>query len=277
MWAHLRRCIGVVAARHGRQPRRAQATVMCVVVVAAVMGVSSVAGADTVINGCTIVSNPTPTNFTDCPTATLTGANLTGADLSFADLAGAQLNLATLTGANLTDADLSFADLTDAQLLGANLTDAFLGQAQLAVANLTGANLTGADFTLATWGNTTCPDGSNSDNDGFTCVGVPGALLPGAPTIGTASNVSSGVTLVTWSPPSSDGGSPITAYVVQSLYRVGNSWAFGPSAISGPYQMQHRVPGLTGGTQYWFRVTAHNAVGAGPHSKVTQPGLTASP
>ena len=31
------------------------------------------ASADTVVNGCTIVANPTPTNFTNCPGADLQG------------------------------------------------------------------------------------------------------------------------------------------------------------------------------------------------------------
>ncbi len=45
----------------------------------------------------------------------------------------------------------------------------------LAGANLTGAFLTGADLTFAhldgaIWSNTTCPDGTNSDDDGGTCA-----------------------------------------------------------------------------------------------------------
>ena len=67
---------------------------------------------------------------------------------------------ANLTGLNLTGADLPDARLTDANLTGANLTGA----------NLTGATLTGATLTGATWSNTTCPDGTNSNNDGDTCV-----------------------------------------------------------------------------------------------------------
>jgi hypothetical protein len=42
---------------------------------------------------------------------------------------------------------------------------------------LTGADLTGADLRgatgleSATWVNTICPDGTNSDNNGATCLG----------------------------------------------------------------------------------------------------------
>jgi len=119
------------------------------------------ASADTVIDGCDIVSNPTPTNFTNCPGADFSGdsalgqveqvqgANLSGLDLSFANLAGAVFagcsaaavcGAATLSGANLTDANVSSTewaacdqgvsnlcvdvDFQDGVLTGANLTDA---------------------------------------------------------------------------------------------------------------------------------------------------------
>jgi uncharacterized protein YjbI with pentapeptide repeats len=38
-------------------------------------------------------------------------------------------------------------------------------------ADLTGANLAGANIQKITWSNTTCPDGTNSNADGGTCVG----------------------------------------------------------------------------------------------------------
>jgi uncharacterized protein YjbI with pentapeptide repeats len=77
--------------------------------------------------------------------------------------------------ANLSSADLSATDLSGQDLLDTNLSDADLSTANLSNADLTGANLDGADtsgttFTGATWSNTTCPDGTNSNNDGDTCV-----------------------------------------------------------------------------------------------------------
>ena len=77
--------------------------------------------------------------------------------------------------ANLSSAGLSAADLVGQDLLDANLSSAVLTSADLANANLTGANLddantSGATFTGATWSNTTCPDGTNSNNDGGTCI-----------------------------------------------------------------------------------------------------------
>jgi len=59
---------------------------------------------------------------------------------------------------------------------GAKLSGADLGGANLNRANLSGANLSGTDLAAAnlnnvTWSSTVCPDGTNSDNDGNSCLG----------------------------------------------------------------------------------------------------------
>jgi hypothetical protein len=140
------------------------------------------ASADTVIGGCTIVSNPTPTNFTDCPNSELAGASLTGLNLSYANFSGSTFAFcgsapppncdatdfhdANLTGADLTgirvaafvfftsDQTGSFpetgsaaADFSGANLSGVNLTNTSIAGANLTDANLTGATLTGAAMT----------------------------------------------------------------------------------------------------------------------------------
>ena len=101
-----------------------------------------------------------------------------GCDLIGAYLIGAYLSSANLSGANLSGADLSGATLQEATLRNANLTNADLSRANLTDADLRSADLTGADllpiFSLdgVVWGNTTCPDGSNSDTfdfDEFNC------------------------------------------------------------------------------------------------------------
>ena len=94
-----------------------------------------------------------------------------GANMQGDNLLRAQLQNASLIGANLQGANLNGAQLQNyAQLEGANMEDANLHGANLTGANLTGANLHGATVTGAVWSNTTCPDGTNSDNDGGTCV-----------------------------------------------------------------------------------------------------------
>jgi uncharacterized protein YjbI with pentapeptide repeats len=101
----------------------------------------------------------------------LTGIDLTAVDLSGADLAYASLAHVVLVDAILSGADLSGTNLFKANLSGANLTSASLSNTDLALADLTGANLTGAILTGVRWLNTTCPDGTNSDNHASTCVG----------------------------------------------------------------------------------------------------------
>jgi uncharacterized protein YjbI with pentapeptide repeats len=103
---------------------------------------------------------------TPCNTSNYTQflPNLAGCELAGLNTSGknAKLDLAEvdLAGANLSGANLSFANLS-----GANLSFANLSSANLSSANLSGANLSGV-----TWSNSTCPDGTNSNNDGQTCA-----------------------------------------------------------------------------------------------------------
>ena len=83
----------------------------------------------------------------------------------------------TLEKARKADAILLGANLTDA-----NLTNADLTGAELRIANLTNTYLKGATYDSTTnwptaewWDNTTCPDGTNSNDPGNeTCGFTPG-------------------------------------------------------------------------------------------------------
>ena len=98
-------------------------------------------------------------------------------DLSFTNLSGADLSNVNLSESIMFDTDMSGADLT-----GANLENAIIVNFQSGTienADLTDANLNGlygvVDLSSAVLSNTTCPDGSNSDDT--SCVnGVPSAL-----------------------------------------------------------------------------------------------------
>lgn len=138
--------------------------------------------------------------------ATLTGANLRniqipassfslafqfailqGADLSGAIIGGdGSFDYANLNGANLAGATISANDafstptlaVPTTTLVGASLVKAIIsGSNDFSNADLTGADLTGAidtgsnNFQGAVFSNTICPDGTNSDNDGGTCLG----------------------------------------------------------------------------------------------------------
>jgi uncharacterized protein YjbI with pentapeptide repeats len=107
----------------------------------------------------------------DLVRANLSGATLTGDALGSDDLAGANLSRATLTCFKLFSGYLQCATLFRVDLAGANLSGANLTGAVLQEVNLTGANLNKAILTGVHWYTTTCPDGTNSDNDGNTCVG----------------------------------------------------------------------------------------------------------
>ena len=87
--------------------------------------------------------------------------------------------------------------------------------------------------------------------------------LPGAPT-GVTATAGNGSASVSWTAPTSTGGSPITGYTVTPY--VGST-AQTPVTVSGsPPATSTTVTGLTNGTSYTFRVSATNANGAGPAS-----------
>jgi hypothetical protein len=100
--------------------------------------------------------------------AILDGSAIDNCDFSDANFANASLESflgvarVSLFNSNLTNANLTNVNFSSATLQNANLTDA----------DLTGAtNLSSADVTDVIWSNTTCPDGTNSNNNGNTCVG----------------------------------------------------------------------------------------------------------
>ena len=106
------------------------------------------------------------------------GLNLSGQDLDERDLGRVDLSNTNLAGADLSNMNMSESILLDVNLSNADLTGANLENAilvnfmggSLEDADLTDANLAGAfglfDLSAATLSNTTCPDGSNSDETG---------------------------------------------------------------------------------------------------------------
>ena len=87
------------------------------------------------------------------------------------------------------------------------------------------------------------------------------ATPPGAPQSLTATAGDAAVVL-TWSPPSSDGGSPITNYkVYRGTSHNGETFL----ADAGPV-LAYTDTSVTNGQTYYYEVTAENSVGEGPRS-----------
>ena len=113
--------------------------------------------------------------FADFRNTNVSGANFSGNFLNSFDLPGAIAQNANFSGARMT-----FMNMRDTDLRGADLSFTLLGFVSFNNADFRDATLLGAgqssgvNFDGVIWGNTTCSDGSNSDdNDGdnFTCEG----------------------------------------------------------------------------------------------------------
>ena len=108
--------------------------------------------------------------------ADLAGCNFSGDNLVNVDMTDSDLNAANLSYTTWDTPGANQANFTGADLVVANFAGAATGNGS--TANFTDANLTGATFggnaeanlDASTWYNTVCPDGTNSNNDGDTCV-----------------------------------------------------------------------------------------------------------
>ena len=141
---------------------------------------------------CDAILTDADIHGSDLTRAALEDASLDRANLSWAILDGAGAGFAPFIDANLSNptwrdgaaigARFAGADLQRIDFRGTNLRSASLVSADLRYARLNGVDLTNADLTGANWrratgassaiySNTTCPDGTNSDANGGTCVG----------------------------------------------------------------------------------------------------------
>jgi Domain of unknown function (DUF4082)/Fibronectin type III domain/Mo-co oxidoreductase dimerisation domain len=100
-------------------------------------------------------------------------------------------------------------------------------------------------------------NGSGPESASSNAVTPTAKTAPSAPT-GVSANPASSQALVSWSAPSSDGGSAITGYTVTPFI---GSQAQTP-VQAGASATSATVTGLTDGTSYTFKVTATNAIGS---------------
>ncbi|MBM4411828.1 MAG: fibronectin type III domain-containing protein [Chloroflexi bacterium] len=84
--------------------------------------------------------------------------------------------------------------------------------------------------------------------------------IPGAPR-SVNGTVGNGFVNLRWTPPTSDGGSRITDYIVQFSSNGGSAWSTFNDGVSATTST--KVTGLKNGTSYIFRVSSKNANGTG--------------
>lgn len=89
---------------------------------------------------------------------------------------------------------------------------------------------------------------------------VPGK--PGQPEVDKLSETSADLS---WSAPSTDGGSPITKYIVEMKKKGDMKWRE-VNADKASVDLKYTVQGLIKGAEYEFRITAENKVGPGEPS-----------
>jgi hypothetical protein len=95
------------------------------------------------------------------------------------------------------------------------------------------------------------------------------AVKPGRPTSVTAAALGGGDARISWSPPTSNGGMPVTRYTV-----IANKSA-GQCVTTDPAPTSCTIHGIKPGTGYSFSAVATNEVGDSPAS-VGTPGITIS-
>ena len=166
-------------------------------------------------------------------------------------------------GAAITDYVIQYS--SDSGSTWSTFTDGTSSTASTTVTGLT--NGTSCIFKVAAVNS--AGTGSYSSASAAVVVGTPGIPTSVVGTVGNAE-----VPLV-WSAPSSDGGLPITDYLVQYSSNSGSTWltfADGTSATAAT-----TVTGLTNGTSYVFKVASVNSAGTSAYSSVSNSVLVGTP
>ena len=98
--------------------------------------------------------------------------------------------------------------------------------------------------------------------------------LPSAPIALTLVSVNADSLSLSWQPPISDGGFPVTDYILEYI-NSGGTWTQFNDGISN--QTMATISGLTQGTLYWVRVRAVNSEGTSVASEETSDVINATP
>lgn len=99
--------------------------------------------------------------------------------------------------------------------------------------------------------------------------------VPDPPSQPVVKEVYKDTALIAWNPPESDGGQPVTNYVVERKETLGKRWArCGTERIPS---LEYKVSDLLPGCEYEFRVSAENSVGVGDPSIPSKPAFARDP
>ena len=80
---------------------------------------------------------------------------------------------------------------------------------------------------------------------------------------------------VTWTPPVSDGGAPITGYIIQKCDTATGRWV--RANRDRVTETSYTVTDLTEGNKYEFRISAENKAGIGKASETSGAKLARPP
>ena len=99
--------------------------------------------------------------------------------------------------------------------------------------------------------------------------------VPEAPGKPEVTAVDSKQITISWSPPESDGGSPVTGYIIESKETTSTRWT--KSHRDSVTETTLTVKNLLEGKEYVFHVAAVNKAGTGPFSEPSEPRITKPP
>lgn len=109
--------------------------------------------------------------FGSYSTNQLVNATFAGAVMNYMNFHGANFSGSNLDSVKIDYTDLSDANFTNAILTTINSPNVNFDHANFTNANLGSSNFPNANFSSVIWSNTICPDQTNSDNNGNTCIG----------------------------------------------------------------------------------------------------------
>ena len=98
---------------------------------------------------------------------------------------------------------------------------------------------------------------------------------PGPPGKPTVTKADAKEITIKWTPPTSDGGSPITGYIVEKKDKFSTRWQKANRFHIS--ETEFTVSELTTGSEYQFRVSAENKAGPGTPSEPSDPAVAKLP